>query len=156
LDDCVHEYEVPGKGDKPALRYTVDISFSSHCFTRGLPGDGAFDRTWLYGDRHGLRLFDVRRYQLSRSLPGIISGLLNRKCMHTGHGNFFTVELLDEGGMRVDYDIFFTASRSSQRGRLNLFVQSAFVRDKNKLPSGKPIRFAIILFNVLNGKPIRD
>ena len=76
--------------------------------------------------------------------------------MHTGHGNFFTIELLDEAGKTVDYDIFFTVSRSSKTGRLNLFVQSAFVRDRDKLPRGKPIRFEIILYNVLTGKGIRD
>jgi hypothetical protein len=76
--------------------------------------------------------------------------------MHTGHGNFFTVELIEEDGQRVDYDVFFTASRSSIKGRLNLYVQSAFVREKEKLPAGKRIRFEIILYNTLVGKPIRD
>ena len=76
--------------------------------------------------------------------------------MHTRHGNFFTVELIEEDGQRVDYDVFFTASRSSIKGRLNLYVQSAFVREKEKLPAGKRIRFEIILYNTLVGKPIRD
>ena len=56
----------------------------------------------------------------------------------------------------MDYDVFFTASRSSIKGRLNLYVQSAFVREKEKLPAGKRIRFEIILYNTLVGKPIRD
>jgi hypothetical protein len=75
--------------------------------------------------------------------------------MHTGHGNFFTVELIEEDGQSADYDIFFTASRSSTKGRLNLYVQSAFVRDKEKLPAGKRIRFEIILYNTLVGKQIK-
>jgi hypothetical protein len=76
--------------------------------------------------------------------------------MHTGHGNFFTVELIEEDGQSADYDIFFTVSRSSTKGRLNLYVQSAFIRDREKLPAGKRIRFEIILYNVLVGKKIRD
>jgi hypothetical protein len=76
--------------------------------------------------------------------------------MHTGRGNFFTVELAEESGQRVDYDIFFTASRSSIKGRVNLYVQSAFVREKDKLPAGKRIRFEIILYKVLSGETIKD
>ena len=143
--------------EKPALHFAVDVTYSTHCFTRGIPKDGGgYDQTLLYRDRKELRLFDLRRYQLSHRLPEIIVGMLRRKCMHTGHGNFFTVELVDAAGTRVDYDIFFTVSKSSQRGRLNLLVQSAFIRDKNKLPRGRPIRFEIILFNVLHGRRIKD
>jgi hypothetical protein len=62
---------------------------------------------------------------------------------------------LDDGDL-FEYDIFFTVSRSSQRGVLNLFVQSAYVRDQKhwNRPQLKPISFHFILFNALNGKPI--
>jgi hypothetical protein len=66
------------------------------------------------------------------------------------------VELTEEDGQTVDYDIFFTVSRSSTEGRLNLYIQSAFVREREKLPAGKRIRFEIILYNILAGKRIRD
>jgi len=75
--------------------------------------------------------------------------------MHTGHGNFFTVALVAENGGTIDYDVFFTATKSSKKGRVNLFIQSAFVREKEKLPAGRTIRFVIILHNTLHKKPIR-
>lgn len=154
-------YEVAAKGDKPALHYTVDVTYSKHCFSIDLPKDGSYDSTLVYRSRFDLynrdpRLFNFRRFLLSKQLPDIIATLVTRKCMHTGHGNFFTVELIEEDGGRVDYDIFFTASRSSAKGRLNLYVQSAFVREKEKLPAGKRIRFEVILYNTSVGKKIRD
>jgi len=155
------EYEVAAKSDKPALHFIVDVTYSKHCFSSDLPKNGNYDPALFYRSRfdphnRDPRLFDFRRFFLSKQLPDIIATLVRRKCMHTGHGNFFTVELIEEDGQRVDYDVFFTASRSSIKGRLNLYVQSAFVREKEKLPAGKRIRFEIILYNTLVGKPIRD
>lgn len=160
LHPCTLEYEVPAKNDRPPLRFIVDVIYSKHCFSKAAPAD-EYDPGMFYRDRfdprnRDPRLFDFRRFRLSKQLPEVIGSLVRRKCMHTGHGNFFTVALIDESGQSVDYDIFFTVSRSSTQGRLNLYVQSAFVREKEKLPPGRRIRFEIILYNVLVGKPIRD
>jgi hypothetical protein len=109
----------------------------------------------LYSDRRETRVFDFRRYQLSLQLPQIVENLMERRCYHSGRGNYFTVETLDDDLKRVEYEIYFAASRAS-RGRINLFVQSAYVRDKahaNK-PQRKPIRFHVILFNTQNGRRI--
>ena len=156
LHPCTLHFEQAAQDKKPAITFTVDVTFSTHCFTRGLPEDDVYDRAFIYRDARETRLFDIRRYELSKQLPAILAGLQKQKCMHTGHGNFFTVALVDENGQSADYDIFFTASKSSTRGRVNLFIQSAFVREKDKLPPSRPIRFDIILYNTLNGRPIRD
>jgi hypothetical protein len=151
-------YEQPAKGDAPARVYRVDVMYGLHCFTRGrgqkLPQENAL----LYQDDRETRVFDLARYELSKRLPEIIEGLAQRKCYHTGKGNFFSVEIVNENGEIVEYDIFFAASRSSTKGRINLFVQSAYVRDANyasNRPSRKPIGFYVILFNTLNNKPIK-
>jgi len=149
-------YEQPAQGDKPSVIYVVDVTFSLHCFTRGLPKEGEYDPALLYRNSFETRLFDRTRYEYSKRLPEIIRTLAQRKCMHTGHGNFFTIELVTEDGKAVDYDIFFTATKSSRKGRVTLFIQSAFVREKAKLPAGRPIRFLIILHNTLNNKPIKN
>ncbi len=82
-----------------------------------------------------------------------------------GHGNYFSIQLVDATGATVEYDVFFTVSRSSQKGVLNLFVQSAYVRDAEHMnrphlnasrrPNLKPIGFHVILFNTLIGKAIK-
>jgi hypothetical protein len=161
LHPCTIIYEVAAKGDRPALHFTVDVTYSKHCFSSELPKSGYYDAALFYRSRfdprdRDPRLFNFRRFLLSKQLPDIIATLVRRKCMHTGHGNFFTVELTEAGGESVDYDVFFTASRSSTKGRLNLYVQSAFVREKEKLPAGKRIRFEIILYNTLVGKQIKE
>jgi hypothetical protein len=95
---------------------------------------------------------------LSKRLPEIIEGLPQRKCYHTGKGNFFSVEIVRGDGEIVEYDIFFVASRSSAKGKISLFVQSAYVRDAehaSSRPDRKPIGFYVILFNTLNNKAIK-
>ena len=152
-------YEQPAKGDKPARVYTVDIIFSLHCFTRDILDGEAVNKALLYADNRETRGFDFQRYELSKQLPAIIESLGQRKCFHTGHDNFFSVALIDRDGNRIEYDIFFTVSRASRKkGVVNLYVQSAYARDVNhgNRPRMKsPIGFYIILFNVLNNRPIK-
>jgi hypothetical protein len=151
-------YWQPAKGNAPARVYMVDVMFGLHCFTRGRDQDVTHENALLYGDDRETRVFDFVRYELSKRLPEIIEGLAQRKCYHTGKGNFFSVEIVREDGEVIEYDIFFAASRSSAKGRINLFVQSAYVRDANyasNRPDRKPIGFYVILFNTLNNKPIK-
>ena len=148
------------KEKKPAREYLVDVIFSLHCFTRGGESESP-EPALFYSDDRETRVFDFRRYALSLKLPGIIDQLMSRKCFHTGKDNFFTVELADEAGNRVEYEIYFTLSMSSTKGVLNLFIQSAYVRDPAYRPSRpkvkhwSSIRFGIILYNTLNNLPIK-
>lgn len=149
----------PARRDKPERVYSVNVNYSLHCFTRSLVDGEVADPTKYYSDDRETRIFDERRYELSLRLPSIIDDLMSFKCFHTGRGNFFTVRILDEQGSRVEYEIYFTASRSSNRGIVNLFVQSAYVRDQahQNRPRRRPaIRFDIILHNVLNNREIRE
>jgi hypothetical protein len=77
-------------------------------------------------------IFDFGRWDLSRRLPGIIHALTQRKCYHTGRGNFFTIQAIDQSGKKVEYEVFFNAyiRRDSKKAALNLIVQSAYVRDR--------------------------
>jgi hypothetical protein len=151
-------YVQPAKDGKPARTYIVDVIFSLHCFTRRIGEDETPDQSLLYADSREARIFDFLRYELSKCLPEIIDDLLQRKCYH-GRDNFLTVEMINpQDGSLIEYNIFFAVSRSSKRGVINLFVQSAYVRDSqhaSNRPHYKPIRFDIILFNTLNNRPIR-
>lgn len=151
-------YRQEAKDSKPARVYVVDVIFSIHCFTRKIkPGENP-DQSLLYADTRESRVFDFRRYELSKGLLAIVDGLHRRKCHHSGKGNFFVVEIVNQEGELMDYEIYFDATRSSERGVVNLYVQSAYVRDeahRGNTPRKKPIGFSIILFNILNNKPIR-
>jgi hypothetical protein len=152
-------YEQTAKGNQPSRSYTADVIFSLHCFTRGFREGETPDESLLYADSRECRVFDFQRYQLSKFLPQIVYGLSQRKCYHTERGNFFSIELLSqEDGSVIEYNIFFTASRSSKKGVVNLFVQSAYVRDSqhsSNRPQKKPIGFHVILFNTLHNRPIK-
>jgi len=151
-------YRQAATAGKPGREYRVDVLFSMHCFTRGIKAGENPDAALLYKDSRECRVFDFRRYALSKHLPAIVEGLHQRKCQHSGRGNFFVVEILTEEGKKVEYDIFFEASRSAKKGVVNLYVQSAYVRDAEHAgnrPKQKPIGFTVILFNTLNNKPIK-
>jgi hypothetical protein len=151
-------YRQEASEGKPERGYRVDVIFSMHCFTRRLKDGETPDAALLYRDSRECRVFDFRRYELSKRLPAIIEELHRRKCYHSGKGNFFVVEIITEDGEREDYEIFFAASRSSRKGVVNLYVQSAYVRDAEHAgdrPKRKPIGFTVVLFNTLSNKPIR-
>jgi hypothetical protein len=149
-------YEQPAKNNKPACRYSAEVSFSLHCFTRGIKENEQPDQGLVYSDSRERRVFDFQRYELSKQLPDIVQNLPQRKCYNTGKGNFFTVVAIGDRGQEIEYDVFFEASRSAKKG-LVLVVQSAYVRDTEhgSRPKAKPIGFLVILFNTLNNKPIK-
>jgi hypothetical protein len=154
LDSKTVIYEVAAKGNKPAISYTVDVTFGTHCFTHGIPKDGVYERALEYRDGREIRIFDFRRYALSKKLPVIVDTLLGRKCLHAERSNFVTIEIADEDGRKIDYDVFFTVSRATTKGRINLFIQSAY--EGATIPKSRPIRFEIILYNVQNNRPIHS
>jgi hypothetical protein len=55
-------YERPAKGKRSAEKFSVNITFSHHCFTRGLPRDGsAYDLTLCLDYDGARRIFDAGR-----------------------------------------------------------------------------------------------
>lgn len=147
----------PSQKDKPAESYSVNISFSHHCFTRGLPAEGEAYEAMLRFDVDGdERLFDMRRWRLSRKLPNIIERLSEHKCFQTKHSNYFIISGIDDNGTAVEYEVFFRVWKPG-KGRINLHVESAYVREtdfKTSKPKGMPIGLFVILSNTLNNRPI--
>ena len=91
-------------------------------------------------------------------MPDISKKICEKKCYHTGKGNFFIVELVDDSGQRVEYEVYFKVSKSEYKGKLRLFIESAYVRDKqhhNSRPRQKKISFFVIAHNVKLGKGVR-
>jgi hypothetical protein len=153
-------YVLEARGDKPVRAYAVEVHFSLHCFTCGIKPSQAPDPAMLYSDDREVRIFDAYRWQLSHYLPGIVEGLMGRKCFHTGYGNFLTVELVNQQDQTiVKYEVFFEVSRSTRRGVLTLFIQSAYVRESSdaggKRRHNPPIRFSFILHNTINNIAIK-
>jgi hypothetical protein len=151
-------FERPAEGTKPHEHYDVDVIFGLHCFTRGPRPGEVVDPASIYPDGYEYRLFDAIRYEHSFRLLEIIQSLPSNKPRHNGsRGNFFTLEITTKDGQTVEYNIFFKVKKVA-KGQLQLFVESAFVRDpayNSTRPKGIPVRFWVILHNTLNGKKIR-
>ena len=144
----------PGNANQPERLYKVNVSYSVHCFSRK---DDSAEPSLSYSDIRETRTFDFVRYELSKRLPEIIGGLHTRKCLHSGKGNFFVIETIAPDGDSRDYEVYFKVSKAETAGIINLYVQSAYIRDihhKNR-PINKKIGFFVILHNKLVGKEIK-
>lgn len=152
-------FEQAAQAGKPQRIYSVQVIFSLHCFTRAALKTEDLQGPLRYADSRETRIFDFARYEQSKRLVEIVEALPTSPCFHTNHGNFFTVKSLNPStGQQETYEVYFTASRSSSKGTpLNLFVQSAYVRDRHHAnkPSRKKISFFVILHNTLNGVAIK-
>jgi hypothetical protein len=113
-------FEVAEKAGKRGQSYRLFVEFGMHCFTRGIKREERYGGDRVYRDSREERLFDEEQYNLSFRLPDIIRTIGTRRCFHTGHGNFFTIELMDSDGNRREYSIYFKVSRKGRAG-LTLF-----------------------------------
>ena len=150
-------FERPARGKQLAEKFSVNVTFSHHCFTRGLPRDGsAYDLTLRFDHEGDCRIFDAGRWELSKLLPSIIAKLSANRCYQTGYGNFFTIEMVAADGSIIEYEVFFKVWKPGL-GRIFLHVESAYVRErdnKHSKPKGMAIGFYVILHNTLNKRAI--
>ncbi len=153
------EYTAPAKDKRPERTYNLMVQFSLHTFTRSIELGETVDPAIIYPDDKEKRAFDFLRYALSKQIPDIIHGLGERVCYHTHHGTFFTIEVMTPEGGASEYEVYFKLSRANRKGGwLNLYVQSAYVRDTSHAttqPKKRKIGFQVIAYNILHGKEIK-
>lgn len=148
-------YSRPAKDTEPAWDKEIAVTFSWHCYTR-TPEAG--EHVYLVRDGNEQRCFCPTRYLLSQYLPGIIRQLDQKAIFQTGKGNFVTIEVLDPAGGSTEYGIFFTITRGKNKDPLKLRVSSAYPflePEKRYQVSRQRIRFNIIVYNTVQGKPIK-
>lgn len=94
-------------------------------------------------DHKQLRLFSVRRYNLSLKLPALAVKLPTKSVYQTAHHNLVHIALVDEFGQETDYRVFFKLRRT--KDGVLVVVESAYpvdeIEDKKKYD--KPIRFVV-------------
>ena len=152
------EYTAPATDKRPERTYRIAVQFSMHTFTRGMVEGETVDPALLYRDSREERAFDFVRYAFSNQLPTIVRQLGERVCYHTHHGTFFTIEVVNPDGVAQDYEVYFKLSRSSRKGWLTLYVQSAYLRDQEHgtaQPKRRKIGFQVIAYNIMTGKEIK-
>lgn len=148
-------YARPAKGDDPGWEKEIAVTFSWHCYTR-TPEAG--EQVYILRDGNEQRCFCPTRHLLSQNLPAIIRQLDQKAIFQTGKGNFVTVQVIEPAGHTVDYGVFFTVNRGRRGDPLKLRVSSAypfFEQEKRYQVSRQRIRFNIIVYNTMQGKPIK-
>lgn len=140
----------------PERRICLAVTYGLHCFSISI--DDVKSTNLVVRDGREQRAFDLARYRLSLALPEIVASLELRRCFHTGHRNFFTVELADEQGQKQDYVIYFRTWRAAagEAGDVRLHVESAYLRSDAPQRHKKSIRFKVIVANTYTGKEIHE
>lgn len=156
LSASIREVFIAPNVRAPERRITLAVTYGLHCFS--VSNNNENKCNIIVSDEREERLFDLGRYRLSLALPEIIANLEFRRCFHTGHRNFFTVELLDEQGRKQDYVIYFRTWRaaSGETGDVRLHVESAYLRSDAPQRHKKSIRFKVIVANTYTGKEIHE
>lgn len=130
--------EVPLRGGLTKT-LLVEFRFSCHCYSRG-PSQGESIPPQLRiadGSVHMPRdrIFDERRYALSRQLVACIDALIETQgTVHRSrHDNYFRVDTLRESAngvlAPVSYYIFMSARKVAEPGqakRIKIYVESAY------------------------------
>ena len=167
LRDAKLRFVVEASGRYPEITFSLLVQYSSHCVTRGPRHGRQIDFAAHGEDRRVIddkgvhRRFCETRYQWSLNLPSVFETLVERDCFFTGRNNWLTIKILSSDGKRLDYEVFFSLTKQSNR-MLRIYVESAYVRDLNN-PSNKPahtkrrdkMRARVLLAKKLRGEPTR-
>ena len=144
-------------------KFTVDIRYTDHCFTRSPRSGEQYDPSLVWSDRvlgngiRKIRLFCPTRNEMSRSLPDLVRAFPDKKPQHNkDKRNFFTIDTLTYKGDPVKYEIIFSV-RKSGKARLELLVETAYINEPDYPAApldGRRVGFWIILGNTMHGKKI--
>jgi len=134
----------------------VDISFSWHCYTR-TPDAG--EDVYPLRDGNEVRCFCPVRYDHSKRLPAIISGIFDKTVYQTGKGNYVCIEIVEADGSRYEYGVYFQLRKPGKGRPLKLFVESAYPLatpgERHYKPSNRQkIRFRVLAYNIHRNRPI--
>lgn len=130
--------EVPLRGGLTKT-LLVEFRFSCHCYSRGPSQGEAIPPELRIADGSRQmprdRIFDERRYALSRQLVACIDALIETQGIvhRSRHDNFFRIDTLQESAngilTPVSYYVFMSARKAAESGqakRIKVYVESAY------------------------------
>lgn len=138
--------------NKLCKQIEVEVIFSCHCFSRSPKEGEEYRQEQVVYDHKKVRLFDIRRYQLSLKLPEIISELPAHKVFQTGYHNLVRVVVADPLESSSEYHVFLALTRNGKK--VKMVVESAYPADllEDRKKFDKPIRFRVALRNRFEGR----
>lgn len=145
LQACKCFFKHPDRNES----YTIYFTFSHHVFTKA-QGSGLAGEIYPFPP-HDIRLFDERRYELSKSLPKIIEKLQDCIFFHGGFGRFCTCEIKDTEGKTINYQVVYKVWK--ERGKLRFHIESAYPLD-GPLGRIKKVKFWVVCYNAQHRKKL--
>lgn len=148
------EYIHPASASSDEKIYRCIVEFSGHCFTKSpnqRKGEtlASYESELHYSLATETRIFCFERHRYSLQLPQIIKELANRKCFFTSADDkFLTIEVQNEEGKTVDYEIYFSLKKSKKNNAIFIclsIVHTSVAMITNQLI----IPFVVNLFHFL-------
>ncbi len=137
--------------DVSLREFTIEVTFNNHCFNETYdPKRHKASLPTSHSDRHGLRAFNERRYELSQKMPEIIRQLSGKRIAQTRNGTLVRVSL-DDG---VDYAIYFNL-RKMNTELCKMYVVSAYPLEpgqRNRVVATGEMKFEVAVRLVMRGK----
>lgn len=140
----------------------IRVAYSCHCFTEGHDQEKHQGDQVVIMDGQRPRVFDQRRYDLSRTLPALIAGLPDHRVYmlppkQRREPNFTAFDAQVELEDGLVYRVFFVlrdkrGREGKVRHRLELFVESAYPTTKDV--KGMRIKFVTLVGATLRGEKI--
>lgn len=130
------------------------VTFSTHCFSDKYDPDRHPTQLPVFDDRGVERCFDQERYELSKGLRGLLSGLPGSKVYQTREANFAIITT----SSGREYRVFFNIRKMEQKKRLRLYVESAYPPDAERgiptpVAAYQKVKFNLLCDTILDGRP---
>ncbi|MCY0854048.1 hypothetical protein [Cupriavidus sp. D39] len=151
-----YSVDVPLRGNQ-VKKMTVELAYTNHCYSRGPLVGEEVPTGFVVMDGAKARIFDWRRYHLSKNLPHVMASLFSGDATvrATHHHNFVQIELVEElaDGIKreVNYYIFLRIRKHdvpNEPKLMKIRVETAFPEDLlyyDKPELGKPYSLKKIL-----------
>lgn len=152
LDEQSFPVEIELK-NKQTKTLNLICRFSVHCYTRKPDEAEVFDRSLVVMDHKAERLFDVRRWALSKRLPTLVAALPDHKVHKTPFHNMVHIAIESENGQSICYQVFFTLKKEGKKSIL-MVVESAYPVDElqgEKKKYNRPMRFLVAVTKAYEG-----
>ncbi len=127
------------------------VQFTTHCFSDRYDAARHAEHVVVVDERGIPRCFDADRYELSKGLKALITGLPGVRVYQTPESNFAIITMQDGREYRVFFNI-----RKIAKNKVRLYIESAYAPDPERFPVPatvfQKVRFLILVDKVLKGE----
>jgi len=104
------------------------VQFTTHCFSDRYDAARHPEHVVVVDERGNPRCFDADRYELSKGLKTLITGLPGVRVYQTPESNFAIITMQDGREYRVFFNI-----RKIAKNKMRLYIESAYAPDPGVL-----------------------